>query len=397
MTSTDNTPEIYRKWSAITMVAGAMEERVWTIVGSRSGKPRATFPNLYILLVGAPGVGKLIVEDVQSIWSEVKLPNTDKRAFHVAPTNMSKAALMDTFSQSLQTFLPPTGPPFEYHSLLVAAEEFGVFFPNYDQDFIGVLNRIYMVPPDYVERRRHGPAREIILQRPVMSLIGGTQPAWLGSVFPNEAWGTGLTSRIIFIYASSGDPSNPFEEGHDRPIERVRLLGKLGKISELYGELKWDKVAANYLAAWHMSGGKPTPTHSRLEHYIRRRTLHVIKLCIISSVSRTNKIGTIEQIDVERAIAWLTEAEKVMPDIFRAMEGNSDFQVIEELYHFLVRLYNAARQSPIPEKSLYSFLITKVPSEKIEKILLAAERSHMIDRVGGTDTFIPKARVDFVE
>src|SRR6267378_5066033 len=44
--------EIYRKWAAISMIAAALEQRVWVDTGS------ALYPNIYTFLVGHPGIGK---------------------------------------------------------------------------------------------------------------------------------------------------------------------------------------------------------------------------------------------------------------------------------------------------------------------------------------------------
>lgn len=398
MTAKDDTPELFRKWAGISLVSGALERRVWTLVGNRGGQPRRTYPNIYTFLVGAPGVGKFIVEDVQDIWMEARDPLDNKRAaFHVAPSNMTKASMMDRLSKSMQSFLPPTGAVYEYHSLLVAAEEFGVFLPTYDLDFIGVLNKVYNTPNIYTEERRYGPARELEIARPIMTILGGVQPTWMATVFPEEAWGMGLTSRIIMVYAGGGEPRDPFAEGKDMRVERTLLVEKLGKLSILYGELKWDSSASDKLTKWHMAGGPPTPSHSKLEHYCRRRTLHTIKLSIVSSISRTHRVGTIEALDVDRAINWLVEAEALMPDAFRSMVGRSDHQVVEELYNHLVALYSMSKQSPINESRLYAFLIQRVPSDKVSKILEVAERSNMVARIAGTETFIPRPRTEFTE
>jgi predicted transcriptional regulator len=86
-----------------------------------------------------------------------------------------------------------------------------------------------------------------------------------------------------------------------------------------------------------------------------------------------------------------------MPDAFRAMVGRSDRDVIEELYRHLVALFNMSKQQPIPEARLYNFLNQRVPTDKVAKILEVAERSNMIARIGGTDTYVPRARTEFSE
>lgn len=397
ITEDDDTPFLYRKWAAISLVAGALERRVWTVVGSRAGRLRETFPNLYVFLVGAPGVGKYIVSDIHKLWRDVIEPGTNKAALHVADSNMTKASMLDSLNEAVRSFLPPTGSPYEYHSMLIAAEEFGVFLSSYDLNFVAVLNDIYNAPDFYSERRRHGPAREVTVANPLLNILGGVQPVWMNSVFPQEAWGMGLFSRLIMVYANSGEPTDPFSEGKQMAIERRLLEQSLNGLSQLYGEIKWDPTARDFLKTWHIGGGQPTPTHSKLEHYCRRRTLHVVKLSMISAVSRTGRVGVIEETDVERAIGWLTEAETVMPDIFRSMVGQSDHEVIEELYNHLVSLYGMGKKAPINERHLFTFLVRRVPSEKIPKILEAAERSNMIARIGGTDTYIPRNKTEFAE
>jgi hypothetical protein len=396
MTSTDDTPDLFKKWSAISLVAGALERRVWTVVGSRGGRPRNTYPNLYIFLVGAPGVGKLTVQDVQELWQETMEPGTNIKALQVAENNLTKASLIDRLMNAARSFLPKEGSPYEYNALAIAAEEFGVFLRTYDLDFISVLNMVYNNPEAYSEMRRYGPARDVNILRPMFNILAGVQPGWMATVFPEEAWSMGLTSRIIMVYGNSSEPRDPFTEGLDRPLERRRLLTNLGKLSMLHGPIGWSKPAMEKVTAWHVSNGKPTPTHSKLEHYCRRRTLHVIKLSLVSAVSRTNRVSTIEEIDVERAINWLVEAERLMPDIFRSMIGRSDHQIIEELYAHVVALYNTTK-GPLHEQRLFSFLLQRVPSDKINHIIAAAERSGMIARVGGTENYVPKIRTEFVE
>lgn len=393
VTATDDTPVLYRRWSAISLIAGALERRVWARVGGQLGKPRLTYPNMFVFLVGAPGVGKYIVEGVQELWREVK----DGKApiFHVSPSNMSKASMIDELAKSIRTHMPRSGPPIEYCSLLVAAEEFGAFLPSYDSSFITVLNKIWNCPPSYSETRRHGPAQEVIIEKPVMNILGGVQPAWLATTFPEEAWGLGLASRIIMVYGTTGEPADPFNEGADMQDERDDLIKGLAKLGILYGELAWDVNAAMTIVKWLKEGAPPAPTHSKLTSYCARRGLHLIKLAMISSVSRTRKVGVIEPIDVTRAMTWLLEVEKLMPDVFRAMIGKSDHQIIEELYNHTVSLYAMSGQKPIDEHRLINFLMMRVPSDKVAKILEVAEKSNMIERIGGTSTFRPKSRSEF--
>ena len=384
-----NTPELFRLWSGISCVAGALERRVWAKVGVYH-----TFPNLYVLLVAAPAVGKFVINTVRELWYSAKHPLTSGPAFCTAPDSITKAALIDRLAKCKQTFLPPNGSPLTYHSLLIAAEEFGVLMPGWDNEFIATLNSIYNNPTvPYAEERRHGPAREVSIENPCLNILGGAQPVWIGMTLPEEAWGMGLMTRIIMVYQSEGVYHPVFYEPETPEGLKASLAKRLGKLATLYGQFGWAADAAAYMQEMDEKGYPPTPTHSKLSHYVRRRRLHIIKLALVSACSRQSKM-VIELVDVKRAIRWILQAEALMPDIFRDMIGRSDSQVIEELHYFITSLWAKSKGQAVHESSLINFLSARVPSEKVLKLIEVAERSNVIERMAGTSTYKPRPKHD---
>jgi hypothetical protein len=126
-----------------------------------------------------------------------------------------------------------------------------------------------------------------------LSIIGGTTPSYLNSFLPEGAWDQGFTSRTIFVY--SGEPvfTEIFgdEEGFARlESEYLALLADLKRISGLYGKLSWEPDAAAAISEWNRRGLAPVPEHNKLTHYNTRRLAHVIKLCMVACVSRTNDL-----------------------------------------------------------------------------------------------------------
>src|SRR5215831_3135475 len=93
VTREDNVPEVFKRWSAISLIGGALERRVWTRTGSHGGLSRYTFPNLYVLLIAPPGTGKSVIDVISDFWRETVQPGTTTPAFKIAPTNMTRAAL----------------------------------------------------------------------------------------------------------------------------------------------------------------------------------------------------------------------------------------------------------------------------------------------------------------
>lgn len=394
-TESTRSPELFRLWSAISLLAGALEQRVWIENGDD-----VAYSNLYILLVAPPGVGKDIIERVRDLWMETTTPKSLAPALHVAPDNMTKAALVDHIEKSKRIFTPDKAPPLVYHSLSVAAEEFSVFLPAYDMEFIGVLNTFWGKKRVHIEERRFN-KKDTKIDRPQLNILGGIQPSYMASLFPEEAWNTGLARRLMMIYSTDTPHRSLFASASIPKGVREGLLTALGEMSVTYGAMSWEQEAMDYLDKWHMAGppnagGPPLPTHQKLQHYLRSRSLMSLKLSMIAAVSRDRVALHITLGDVKRALHWLMEAERVMPDIFRAMVGKSDRDVLREIHYFCLQQYGATRR-PIPDARLRAFILERMPHDKVDSLIRAADSSGLIARVAGTGgasapEWMPKAR-----
>jgi len=262
--------------------------------------------------------------------------------------------------------------------------------PSHDLEFLNTLNHIFDGPRKYRENRRSR-SKQVDIEYPMLNILGGTQPAYLSSLLPEEAWGMGFTSRLIMVYSAESVPVELFDlKEHDTKLaEKLQL--DLDAMGSLFGRVEWDPEVKAQTSAWAAAGLPPIPTHSRLQNYNARRLLHFLKLCTISSVSRSSDL-LIKEEDFLRAQQWLLEVEDKMPDIFREMNGKSDKQVIDDLHSYLWRLY-VRDKKPIHISRIVKFLQDKIPAEKVMRVLDLCQRSHTIERVAGTeDMFLPSVR-----
>jgi hypothetical protein len=70
-----------------------------------------------------------------------------------------------------------------------------------------------------------------------------------------------------------------------------------------------------------------------------------------------------------------------MPDIFRAMGQKSDSQVLLDMHFHLYRSWSSvalANREALHDKDLYDFLHTRVPSEKIQRLIDVAHKTGYI-------------------
>lgn len=378
--------DIYRLWCGISMVAGALERRVWLNVRSRP-----TYPNLYVLLVGPPGTGKSLIEDVKKFWRDtIEVGTHDSPAFHVAADSVTKASLIDEIDDAVSVRIKGvTVGQFKYQSLLVAAEEFEVLLPHYDPEFIATLNSIYNNKEFHSEKRRTGNHRVVELTNPQINLLGGVQPSYFVAHFPDYAWTTGLIRRIIMVYSEEGSRLSLLTADSNTGQLRKHILQRLSQISDLYGPAKISNDALGKLDDWHMAGGPPRPDHSRLQNYVTSRTEFVMKLSIVSAVSR-NYEPIVQSVDINRAIEWLIEVERRMPDVFRAMRGQSDDLILDILHQFVSREYIKGGKQGVPTSKIVTFLAHATTLEKIPKIMETAEIAEYMEGInGGRDLWRP--------
>jgi hypothetical protein len=380
-------PDQYRIWSGISLVAAAMERRVSVKTFGRSA-----FCNMYVMLVGAPGVGKGIVNDARKVLVGTTDPNNPKkRAFHVSPHNLTSAALMDKLAQCKQSKGAPGQPLLTYHSLAVMAEEFQLFMPVYEPTMIGKLNHLYLNEPTIEENRRYAPETELVIDRPQLNILCAAQPTYISSTFPEEAWSTGLARRIVMIYAGQKRKMDLADMRDVSERDSKKLQTMLGRISMLQGQLDYEEDSGEAIRAWHNTDGPPTPTHSKLISYNQNRTLTLTKLCAISHVARGGEVpGKISMLDFERARDWLIAAESLMPDVFREMQGKSDLSVIEELHLWMTMVYRRQNGKPIEEVLMHEFLIRKAPSDKVVSIIESARRAGVISNLPQTSLWVPR-------
>lgn len=375
-------PYLFRLWSAIGCVAGALERRVWV---RALAKP--TFPNLFVMLVAAPGVGKGVIDETGELWKRSK-------RLKVAPDSTTSASMLDALMEAHKIVRINGEAKYEYHSMPIASEEFGFFLPTHDLEFLSRLNRIY-TNPDAIRIKRKYLKEEVSILNPQITLLAGTQPGFLGSLLPEEAWTMGFTQRLMLIYAESGPSPELFVEDPARSAHEEVLAAAMQDLCKIDGQFQWEPKAAERITAWDKAGGPPAPTHLRLAHYCRRRTQYMLKLMLISAASRRGP-PVILEFDFERALAWLIAAESVMPDVFREMAAKNDRYLLAELSSACFRLFGPKRTA-VHRSRLLEFLAERAPGEKVHKLLELAEQTGLMARTDGSGVpavdgayFVPK-------
>lgn len=361
------TPEVFRTWGAIALVAGALERGVYMKLYGKK-----LYPNQYIALIAPPGIGKsTVISEIHAMWARAGV-------FNVGPTSLTAAGLLDQVREGMTNSnrgRAELGCP-----CIIAAPELGTLIPAHDTKFLNILNDLYDCGDKVEWRTRTNGLTG--LDYPHIHIIGGTQPKFLGEILPEQAWGMGFTSRLMLIYSSEKIRKSLRETIHKDKKLFQKIVGDLQVIAELRNrEVTWDDEAFDALDAWHMTDFEPIPDHSRLQSYIPRRITHLCKIVMAITAAKSNDLR-VRLEDFEQAKTLMLDAEVMMPEIFKEMQTDSDAEIINDIFNWMIKKWNASHK-PISEHNLTYKIQLQVPTWKIPHIISTMLNAGMIKQAGG--------------
>ena len=332
------------------------------------------YPNMYIVFVADPGIGKgEVTWRIREMWKNIE-------DHFVASSSVTKASLMDELAEANRRWIThdPINPVEHFNSILLCINELGVFLPSYDNELMNSLTDLWDCK-DYSETRRSHRHQGITIQKTQLNMLAACTPSYLMYLLPEGAWDQGFISRTMLIFSGERQVRSLFADYNTDTTEQEFLQDQLSCIANIYGEIKFVEESAELVDNFHMRDGEiSAPAHPKLHSYSIRRTVHLLKLCMVASISRSGEL-VIRSEDYQRALDWLIEAEKYMPDIFKAMATGGAGKVMEEAWYFIFTIY-AKEQKPMLEHRLIQFLQERVPVHNIKNTIDMMEKGKMIEQ-----------------
>ena len=316
MLLTENTepPVLFRKWTAISAIASALQRKVrvdW-------GTSLTFYPNLYIVLVGPSATGKGtamapaldIINELGTIRMSAQATSLQALIRRLKETNLTDHDLV-------------TGETAYHSSLTIFSKEFTVFLGYHNKELMAALCDWYDCDRKWTYETISRKKEEIV--GVWVNLIAGTTPDLIQSSLPIESIGGGLTSRIIFVFEEDRAKLVPLPTKTVEEAELIKLLvHDLEKISMLSGSFKWTENFAKGWVDWCKYAADNPPFYdNRFDGYLGRRRPHVMKLAMVVSASHGKHDLVLTEDDLNEAIKLLYEVEVKMPLVFRGV-GRSD-------------------------------------------------------------------------
>jgi hypothetical protein len=334
-TENSESPLSYHTWCGLSVIAGALQRRVYL----NWGLGRTIYPNLYVVLIGpsgrtrkgvAIGVAKDFLKSIPGIT--------------VTPESSSgRQAMILAMKRALVNFTDPSDGKIKFHSAVTAfSEELSVFLGQGDIAYLSNLTDWYDSKDDW-EYETVGRGKDT-LQGLCLNLMGGTAPDWIQSMIPQEAVGGGFTSRVIFIVEENKRKLVPKYIPTQKELDlKEVLLRDLERIAQLGGEITFTPEAEKMYVDWYIqqdtdfANGKPAVTDHRFAGYCERRATHLQKLMLLTSASRGDDL-TITPQDFLLAKKLLESAEVNMGKTFGSLGKSKVSEPTDQVMLFVKKL-----------------------------------------------------------
>lgn len=340
-TDSTESPLSYHVWAGLSVIAGALQRRVYL----KWGLGQVIYPNLYIVLIGPSGrtrkgVSIGIAKDFLKSVSGIS----------VAPESSSgRQAMILAMKAAALSFQDPTDGKIKFHCAITAfSEELSVFLGQGDIAYLSNLTDWYDSKDDW-EYETVGRGKDTLTGL-CLNLLGGTAPDWIQSMIPQEALGGGFTSRIIFIVEEKKRKIVPEHVMTEREKELgQQLFRDLERISQLAGEITFEDVAKEKYKNWYikqdtlLSAGKPAVNDVRFAGYCERRATHLRKLMLICSASRGDDL-VIRESDFDKALGLLESAEINMHRTFGGLGKARNSDSVETVKDFMQAIGTTTRK-----------------------------------------------------
>ncbi len=312
LTENSEPPRMFRLWTAISVVAAALQRKCCLRWGSLD-----FYPNLYVVLVAPSGKARKGTAMIPGLRLLRKV------GIKLAANATTREKLIQDLKLSNVLEGDPSAGQIDVHSsLTVFSKELTVFLGYQNKELMANLTDWYDCDDDWEYRTKTQGIDNI--KGVWVNLIGATTPELIQTSMPQDAIGGGLTSRMVFVYEQRKEKLvivPGLSEKERELMEHLTL--DLDKLHMLRGEFQITKGYLEMFSEWRVAQEDNPPfKEPRFAGYFERRPAHVLKISMIMSTSRDKKPEdrfTIDEQDLERTLEILNQTEKKMPLTFSGL------------------------------------------------------------------------------
>lgn len=346
-------PQKYIDFGFYWLISAALQRRVW--YSNYDHNP--LFPNLYIIFVGRPAVGKgFILGPINTLLRmhknekmgmiKTSTGNEYPSLFPVGGDAMSYEELLADIADSARV-IPVRGNSgytksniYAHTSYSFVLEEISSLFRRKVED-IGkfLLNAYDAKEHGYEYLTKHSGKDRI--RRLCLSFIGGTQPDELANLERMGVFKDGLSSRMLFIF----EAMPRFFKFHQADMDEEQLKAKadiaayIKRLATLFGQLTYSQEVTDWLEDWYVNDNvkKEQTANAKMQHYYGRKRVSLLKMAAaVHFADNLDYIITLD--DVKKALELLNSLETSMEAGFNSNGRNELAGVSKKILNYIKSL-----------------------------------------------------------
>lgn len=375
-------PRAFHMWSAISIIAAALERKVnlpW-------GKAKPFFPNMFILLVAHPGAGKSSASDrAVSLLREVS-----ERGGHInfMPQQLSQAIFIKLMQEGKAMPVLPGSTRIVTHSsgYYYASEASNGLF-NLFGDFIASITEFYDCPEHFKRMTVNGGKFE--LSNVCFNLLAATTHDYLTNLVNEKNIRGGFASRLIYVVNNEKKiRAGKFQDGGatdtvESLANRVKLVNDLCQINAITGKFTADAEYAASYELWYpvSEANRFSQKSENMQSLLVRRPTIINKLAMIFSVAESDDLVLCKR-HWDRAEATMYAVEQGLPELLReAKAGNVEKQ--DGINHAVYRFFEVSKDHS--QAAFRHYLAGKhIVPQRIDSTIAGLLTAKHIEIINGT-------------
>lgn len=275
------TPDEFHFWAGVSIVAGAMERKCFLPFNNGY----KVFPNMYILLVADPGIGKSAAGRKSVVDMLMTLDS-----INCVPSQNSEAKLIELLSVRSK-FFQGGHEQTQCAGYLFASEASNCLKEiNGGGDLKPLFTDFYDCPSNWEKATMS--KGKVSLKNVCFNLMAGCTFEYLKRLVPESEIRGGFASRVIYVVSDAPEAREPtwLDKSMDMQGDqetRSKLLSDLRKIHELSGEFTWEAEFNDIFMSdfAEFEEERIASVDNNSKSLLARRHLNIMKLCMVLAVS----------------------------------------------------------------------------------------------------------------
>ena len=278
-------PPQFHTWTGVSMVAAALERKVW--------QDRGTFviyPNLYVMLVAAPGIGKSTAGNLGS--DLLRQIGTEENKICFLANQSNPASFVKQFLSHKTFYLGDDGH--RHSSCYFYASEGS----NALGESSGKQGKILPALTEFYDCPKHWDKALVVDKIPPLknvccNMLACVTFSFLQELLPDREAAGGFASRIIFVVQDEKIIRTPKwrTESPSADME-AKLVEDLNQIYSLAGEYKETAEVRQRFEEWfpRQDAHSQGLSSEKMQQFLARKATNIAKLMMVCAASESNEM-----------------------------------------------------------------------------------------------------------